>query len=260
MSELYDRIGINYDSTRSCDPFILSRLISFLNVPLNSKVIDIGCGTGNYSIALCNAGYDVTGVDVSLEMLGSAKAKNSNVNWLHGDVEHIPISSNYFDGCICTLACHHFHELEKAFLEVYRVLKEGRLVILTCSHRQIRHYWLYRYFPDVLETITTYMPDIDILINCLCSIGFKLKSVEPYYITTTLKDNFLGARFEEPEMYLDADFRNGMSIFADKANKDFVNIGCAKLHDEINSGFYQTYIKDYKNNYGDYLFLTVEKA
>lgn len=80
-----------------------------------------------------------------------------------------------------------------------------------------------------------------------------------YYITENLTDNFLGARFENPGMYLDVNFRNGMSIFAEKANKEFVNAGCTKLRDEMNSGFYQAFIKDYRNNYGDYFFLTVEK-
>jgi ubiquinone/menaquinone biosynthesis C-methylase UbiE len=40
-----------------------------------TKVLDTGCGTGNYSIALAEEGFYVTGIDYSTGMLGCARAK-----------------------------------------------------------------------------------------------------------------------------------------------------------------------------------------
>ena len=157
MSELYDNIGKDYDFTRTCDPSILQiiRELIGINNDKEKKVLDIGCGTGNYTSGLCDLGYNIYGLDVSKYMLSIAKKKNKKVTWTNGDVLNMPFPSEYFDACICTLACHHFSDLRKAFAEVYRVLNRGRFVMMSCSHQQLRNYWLYRYFPNELEKITT---------------------------------------------------------------------------------------------------------
>lgn len=259
MKQLYDRIGVDYDFTRACDPVILSKIIELLNVPPDAKILDIGCGTGNYTVAMSDHGFRMWGLDISETMLQTARSKNPTIEWCNGNVDSIPLNSNYFDGCICTLACHHFQNLQIAFHEVNRVIDRGRFVILSCSHKQLRHYWLYKYFPKELELITSYMPDIDIIVDSLCSSGFRILRIDPYYITGDVKDNFLGARFERPELYLEESFRNGMSIFANAAESKSVEIGCAKLRADIESGEYKKYIAKYENKIGEYYFITAEK-
>ena len=44
----------------------------------NIKILDIGAGTGRYSVALCEEGYDVTAVELVKHNLGILKQKNSN--------------------------------------------------------------------------------------------------------------------------------------------------------------------------------------
>lgn len=259
MSQLYDKIGANYDYTRACDPEILSKIIELFDAPSNAHILDIGCGTGNYTIAMSNCGFRMSGLDISDTMLKSAKEKSADIEWCEGSAECIPFDSGTFDGCMCTLACHHFKNLGAAFAEVHRVLKHGRFVILSCTHKQIRNYWLYKYFPNELELITTYMPDIEVVIDALSSSKFKILRVDPFYVTSDLKDNFLGARFEQPELYLDQSFRNGMSIFANAADTKSVEAGCQKLKMEIESGDYARYIAQYQNYIGEYFFIVAEK-
>lgn len=256
MATLYDEIGKKYDGTRCADLKITNTIVDLLDLPKGASVVDIACGTGNYTIALDSLGYNMVGVDPSKIMLNSARKKNKMVKWVFASAEKIPLKSNMFDGAICTLACHHFIDLKQAFLEIYRIIDHGRFVLFTCTHKQIRNYWLYKYFPEVLETMTSYMPDIDVVMDLLCDAGFVITSVVPYHIDEDLRDNFLGARIEEPVLYLDENFRQGMSVFAKKAAEHHIRAGCQKLESDIQKGQYD---EKYINPYGDYIFITVEK-
>ncbi len=53
-----------------------------------TKIVDLGCGTGNISIPLAQQGFDVIGIDLSTDMLSVAKQKHSligglSIHWLH---------------------------------------------------------------------------------------------------------------------------------------------------------------------------------
>ena len=49
------------------------------------KILDIGAGTGKYSVALANEGYDVTAVELVKYNLGILKSKGSNVKAMQGN-------------------------------------------------------------------------------------------------------------------------------------------------------------------------------
>jgi precorrin-6B methylase 2 len=57
--ETYDLIGTNYTVTRQADPRITMAIITALDLPRSSTVVDIGAGTGNYSVELAQAGFHV---------------------------------------------------------------------------------------------------------------------------------------------------------------------------------------------------------
>ena len=65
MEAIYDAIGTGYNSTRQADPYLTSRLLYFLKPQPGKLYLDIGCGTGNYTIALSNQGLNFTGVEPS---------------------------------------------------------------------------------------------------------------------------------------------------------------------------------------------------
>jgi SAM-dependent methyltransferase len=56
------------------------------------RVLDVGCGTGTFSLLLSNRGLEVTGVDPAEGSLNVARAKprSERVNWLHGDATALP--------------------------------------------------------------------------------------------------------------------------------------------------------------------------
>lgn len=53
----------------------LAFLIEELRLPPGARILDVGCGTGRHAVGLAQAGYAVTGVDLSAEMLAIARTK-----------------------------------------------------------------------------------------------------------------------------------------------------------------------------------------
>ncbi len=115
MSVLYDEIGKKYDTTRKADVEITRRLYHHLQIDNSSPVIEIACGTGNYTKALHELGLKISGIDVSHEMITAASKKSSQIEWLIGDVESLPYGNDEYKGAVCVLAIHHFKNLKKSF-------------------------------------------------------------------------------------------------------------------------------------------------
>ncbi|SET65408.1 Methyltransferase domain-containing protein [Salinibacillus kushneri] len=57
--------------------------------PDAKSILDIGCGTGEISLRLNTIGFDVTGVDLSEDMLAMAQNKNTNVTWVKQDIRSL---------------------------------------------------------------------------------------------------------------------------------------------------------------------------
>jgi ubiquinone/menaquinone biosynthesis C-methylase UbiE len=258
---LYDTIGIGYNTTRQADPYITERLFQLLSPQTNGTYLDIGCGTGNYTIALANKGINFYGVEPSEKMLGIARSKNTQVNWTLGRSENIEVNDKFFDGAIATLTVHHWTDIKKAFTEIYRVLKENaKIIFFTATPEQMKGYWLNHYFPKMLDDSIVQMPSFETIKEAATNAGFEIIGTEKYYISDDLKDLFLYAGKNKPELYLDAEIRKGISSFSALANADEVEEGLSKLRDDMELGRFGDIKAKFNNDSGDYLFIIAQKC
>ncbi len=113
-------------------------VLDLFKVQKGMKVLDIGCGTGNFSIKLAKMGCEVIGIDISEEMLKVAKDKAKkeglNIKFYNMDVYDMKFEDNCFDGVISVTAFEFLKDPDKAIEEMFRVLKpKGYLLIGTIN-------------------------------------------------------------------------------------------------------------------------------
>lgn len=98
------------------------------------KILDIGAGTGRYSVALAEEGFDVTAVELVKYNLGILKQKNSSVKAMQGNALNLKkLADNTFDITLLFGPMYHlfgFEDKEKALLEAKRVTKPGGIILV----------------------------------------------------------------------------------------------------------------------------------
>ena len=98
------------------------------------KILDIGAGTGAYSIPLAEEGYDVTAVELVKHNLGMLKAKTDKVKAYQGNAMKLKrFEDNSFDVCLLFGPMYHLHEEAdklKALTEAKRVAKSGGMILV----------------------------------------------------------------------------------------------------------------------------------
>lgn len=131
FSESYDKeMGYNPDADLGLGCGIPTQ---YAGISAGHSVLDLGSGAGNdcfVARALVGSGGKVTGLDFTDEMILKARMNNSklgytNVKFTKGDIEDMPFEDNQFDVVISNCVLNLVPDKNKAFSEIYRVLKPG---------------------------------------------------------------------------------------------------------------------------------------
>jgi len=110
----------------------------FANIKAGDSVLDLGSGAGNdcfVARTLVGETGKITGIDFTDAMTEKARVNNAklgytNVKFIRGDIEEMPLADNQFDIIVSNCVLNLVPDKEKAFSEMYRVLKpEGHFCV-----------------------------------------------------------------------------------------------------------------------------------
>ncbi len=149
IANFYDQIVADINYSKYAD--YIEKIIK-KNTSNTSMIADLGCGTGNLTILLKNKGYDLTGIDISSEMLEKCYKKDKDILWVNQDMTDFDLFGTY-DVFVSFLdSINHItdkRKLKKTFKLVYTYLNKGGLFIFDINT-------IYK-FENIYKNIVYYM-------------------------------------------------------------------------------------------------------
>lgn len=129
-ARLFDRVAPRYDLLNRLmslgqDARWRARLVAALQVAPGARVLDVGCGTGDVTLALAAAGAHPVGLDPSREMLRRARAKSPSLAWVQGDALRLPFKDRSFAAASSSFVLRNLPDRAGGFAEQARVLAPG---------------------------------------------------------------------------------------------------------------------------------------
>lgn len=132
---------------READRFV-QRVMDWLRLPVGSRVLDLCCGAGRHALALAQAGYRVTGADLSPVLLQKAKEADAAgcVRWVETDMRALPEDGTFtegFDAVVNLFTSFGYFETDGEQLDVLKQIRKalipgGRFVIDVLNAGYIR--------------------------------------------------------------------------------------------------------------------------
>lgn len=172
------------------------------------KIIDIGAGTGRYSVALAEEGYDVTAVELVKYNLGMLKLKNSSVKAYQGNALKLSrFADHSFDVALLFGPMYHLFTFEdklKALKEAKRVVKPGGNILVA--------YVMNEY------SILTYGFKENHILECLQ----QGKVTEDFHTVTEEKDLYSYVRLEDIDALRQAAELERMKIISADGPSDYM--------------------------------------
>jgi len=138
----FDRAGDEYHRGR---PEYPSEAVDFMierfQITKDTKLVDLGAGTGKFTKLLADRGYQITAVEPVAGMRAKFKELLPDQEILDGTAEKIPLPDESCDLVIVAQAFHWFNG-EKALEEIYRVLRPKGFLVLIWNARDESVDWV----------------------------------------------------------------------------------------------------------------------
>ena len=133
MANLYDKLMADapYDQWAQ----LTKEILGYANLSIN-KIADLGCGTGQVTTRLAKIGYQMTGVDYSVDMLSYAEQRASedklSIQWINQDLREMD-GLTEMDAVISYCDVMNYittqEELNEVFANVAKMLKENGMFL-----------------------------------------------------------------------------------------------------------------------------------
>jgi ubiquinone/menaquinone biosynthesis C-methylase UbiE len=187
----YDKLAADYAIHRIVHPGVLEGLTSGHEIGAGSRVLEVGCGTGNYIVAV----HDVTGAscygnDPSGEMLKKAAERSDRVRFQQGGAEKLEFDTDFFDLVFSVDVIHHLESPLDYFVQAFRILKKGGgICTVTDSEWIIKNRLISKYWPETVDYELRRYPGVARMRLQMKAAGFintTEKTVEtPFEVTDT---------------------------------------------------------------------------
>jgi SAM-dependent methyltransferase len=138
-SVTFDRAASYYDATRGFGPGGAERvrdaIVARLGLTRDSRLLELGVGTGRIALPFLEAGYSYSGVDLSRQMLsvlrGKLPAAAPPPLLVEGDVTALPFAAGAFDAAMAVHVLHLVADWRATLHEAARALRRpgGRLLL-----------------------------------------------------------------------------------------------------------------------------------
>lgn len=132
VQTMFDAIAHRYDLVNRLITFGLDRrwrmrAIADLHLARGAIILDLGCGTGDLLREASAQGLQAFGLDLSFEMLASARSVASPR--VQADASALPICSGSIDGIVSGFALRNFTDQRAVIEEAARVLRPGGPIV-----------------------------------------------------------------------------------------------------------------------------------
>jgi SAM-dependent methyltransferase len=126
--------------------------IELMRVPVDARVLDVGCGSGWASRLLAGyaAGGRVVGIDISDEMINVARESSrlpGNVEFRLASAEKLPFKDGEFTHAFSMESLYYYANIPAALREIHRVLSPGGLFVTVVDlfyESRPSHQWIDR--------------------------------------------------------------------------------------------------------------------
>ncbi len=231
----YNKITKEYSAHRQkAHPEVLKSLLSTNCINRESKVLEVGCGTANYLVALEKAtGCRNWGIDPSSQMLSEAMNRSSKITFKIGRAEKLEFSPNFFDLIYSVDVIHHVTGHLEYFQEANKVLKRGGYICTaTDSEWVLRNRQpLSTHFSDTIEVELNRYPRIAKLKELMTRTGFL--EIKDYVVEFSFKLTDIQA------------FRDKAYSSLHLISEDAFQKGISKLDQDLRKNGYIHYISRY---------------
>ncbi len=206
VQNVFDNVYDRYDLMNDLMSLGIHRLwkknlLNMINPTSNSKLVDVGCGTGDIAKLFINnfsKKNSVTCVDPNKNMIKKGKQKLKkfeNIEWIIASAEKLPLKNNSYDFYTISFGLRNTKNLTKALKEAYRILKPGgRFFCLEFSKIQNQNLdFLYKKYSNLIPSLGK------IILGKKEPYEYLIKSIESFVNQDELIDLMIKNGFKKCE-------------------------------------------------------------
>ncbi len=132
----YDKHLENFDTYQA--QVIAPNLIRMLEIKKGESVLDLACGQGYFSRLAKDVGANVTGVDLSKDLISLAQEKSNDIDYIVAPAGDTKLKKESFEKVFTVLAFENIKNIDEVMVEINRVLKKEGKFFLVMLHPAFR--------------------------------------------------------------------------------------------------------------------------